>query len=89
VREDINQSFGGGEEAPAAEAAPANAYLDAINSGDSAVSVSDDAGTKQKAIAAPKRGGRKAGVVDAKKGNKRGRKPGAKGRGGDSALREV
>jgi hypothetical protein len=67
VREDINQSFGGGDEAPAAAAAPA---YDAPSSVGSEPSASDT-----KAIAAPKRG-RKGGVVDAGKG-KRGRKAGA------------
>jgi hypothetical protein len=89
VREDINQSFGAAsDEAPApAEAAPASAYLDLINSADSAASTTADSAKKPKAIAAPKRGRRKAGVVDAKPG-KRGRKAGTKNR-GDSALREV
>ncbi|MDR2258944.1 MAG: cytochrome C oxidase subunit II, partial [Treponema sp.] len=89
VREDINQSFGAAtveEGAPP----PASAYLDLINSGDSAASVSAE---KPKAIAAPKRGrGRGAaaskGVVDAKPG-RRSRKTGGRGRGGDVTLKEV
>jgi hypothetical protein len=88
VREDINQSFGAAEEsAPAVS--PASAYLDLINSGDSAVSASAEAEKNPpKAIAAPRRGRAKAGVVDAKPG-RRGRKAGGRGRGGDVALREV
>jgi hypothetical protein len=92
VREDINQSFGAatGEEENAPP--PASAYLDLINSGDSAVSTSA-AAEKPRAIAAPKRGRGAAskGVVDAKPG-KRGRKAGNRGRGrrgGDTALKEV
>ncbi|MDR0877760.1 MAG: cytochrome C oxidase subunit II, partial [Treponema sp.] len=94
VREDINQSFGAADEspAPAAEGAPASAYLDLINN-DSAASVSAEGAKKQpKAIAAPKgkRGRKAGGVVDAKAGaGKRGRKPGSKNRGGEAALREV
>jgi hypothetical protein len=90
VREDISQSFG---ESSVEEGAPppASAYLDLINSGDSAASVS--AGEKPKAIAAPKRGRGAAaskGVVDAKPG-RRGRKTSGRGRGrgGDVALKEV
>jgi hypothetical protein len=89
VREDINQSFGAAEEnAPAAS--PASAYLDLINSGDTAVSASAEGEKKEpKAIAAPKRGRAKAGVVDAKPG-KRGRKAGGgRARGGDVALKEI
>jgi hypothetical protein len=88
VREDINQSFGAVEEsAPAAS--PASAYLDLINSGDSAVSASAQPEKKApKAIAAPKRGRAKAGVVDAKPG-RRGRKSGGRARGGDVGLKEV
>jgi hypothetical protein len=74
VREDINQSFGGGEEEkkPAgAEAAPARdtapAYLDAIN-------VESAPASDRKAIAAPTRGRQKAGAVDKKP--RRGRGPG-------------
>ncbi|MDR1098886.1 MAG: hypothetical protein LBL28_00245, partial [Treponema sp.] len=75
------------ESAPAAS--PASAYLDLINSGDSAASVSAEGDKAPKAIAAPKRGRAKAGVVDAKpkRGRGRGRKAG--GRGGDVALKEV
>ncbi|MDR1106096.1 MAG: cytochrome C oxidase subunit II [Treponema sp.] len=82
VREDINQSFSSAsDEGSAAPASSGSAYLDLINSGESAVSVSAEAGAP-KAIAAPKRG-RKAGVVDSKPA-KRGRK--AKN---SDALREV
>ena len=89
VREDINQSFGAATEEDGAAASPASAYLDLINSGDSAVSVSAEGEKKApKAIAAPKRGRAKAGVVDAKPG-RRGRKTGGRGRGGDVALKEV
>jgi hypothetical protein len=87
VREDINQSFGAAEEnAPAAS--PASAYLDLINSGDSAASVSAEGNKAPKAIAAPRRGRAKASVVEAKpKPGRRGRRAG--GRGGDVALKEV
>jgi hypothetical protein len=90
VREDINQSFGAASGEDHASPPPASAYLDLINSGDSAASVSAE---KPKAIAAPKRGrGRGAaaskGVVDAKPG-RRGRKSGGRGRGGDVTLKEV
>jgi hypothetical protein len=82
VREDINQSFSStSEESPAA--ATGNAYLDLINSGDSASTEAPAA--KPKAIAAPKRG-RKSGVAG--KPGKRGRKAGGT-RGGGDALREV
>jgi hypothetical protein len=88
VREDINQSFGAAEEsAPAAS--PASAYLDLINAGDTAASTSAEGEKKApKAIAAPKRGRAKAGVVDAKPG-RRGRKAGSRARGGDAALKEI
>ncbi|MDR1419508.1 MAG: cytochrome C oxidase subunit II [Treponema sp.] len=82
VREDINQSFSSAsEEGPAASASSGSAYLDLINSGESAASVSAETG-EAKAIEAPKRG-RKAGVVDSKPA-RRGRK--AKN---SDALREV
>jgi hypothetical protein len=87
VREDINQSFGAASEEGAAAASPASAYLDLINSGDSAAEVSAAEAKPVKAIAAPKRGRGKAGVVDAKPG-RRGRKTGGRSR-GDSALREL
>ncbi|MDR2158478.1 MAG: cytochrome C oxidase subunit II [Treponema sp.] len=88
VREDINQSFGATtEEAPAPAAAPGNAYLDLINSGDSPATVSADSGKKPKAIAAPKRGRKASGVAESKPG-RRGRKT-SRARGGDVALREV
>ncbi|MDR1970519.1 MAG: cytochrome C oxidase subunit II [Treponema sp.] len=92
VREDINQSFGAAMEEPAAApaAAPGNAYLDLINSGDSSASVSADGGKKPKAIAAPKRGRKAASGVAESKPGRRGRKAGGgRGRGGDVALREV
>jgi hypothetical protein len=86
VREDINQSFAGAEEDSSSRpASSGSAYLDLINSGGEAASVSDAA--KPKAIAAPKRG-RKAGVAVKSGGGKRGRKPGS-GRKAGSALREV
>jgi hypothetical protein len=88
VREDINQSFGAIGEEGASAASPASAYLDLINSGDSAASVSAEGEKAPKAIAAPKRGRAKAGVVDAKPG-RRGRKTGGRARGGDVALKEV
>ncbi|MDR1618424.1 MAG: cytochrome C oxidase subunit II, partial [Treponema sp.] len=90
VREDINQTFGATtEDAPAPAAAPGNAYLDLINSGDSAASVSAEGEKKPKAIAAPKRGRKAAGAAESKPG-RRGRKAGGgRGRGGDVALREV
>jgi hypothetical protein len=86
VREDINQSFGATSDEGAPAASPASAYLDLINSGDGAAPA-PAAAEKPKAIAAPKRGRAKAGVVDAKPG-RRGRKAGGRAR-GDSALREL
>jgi hypothetical protein len=89
VREDINQSFGGVPDerhsAASPAAAPGQAYLDMLNTGDSPASISADAGTTP-AIAAPKRGRAKAGVVDAKP-KRTGRKAG-RAKGGD-ALKEV
>ncbi|MDR2364108.1 MAG: cytochrome C oxidase subunit II, partial [Spirochaetaceae bacterium] len=86
VREDINQSFGGAGGEERAAPPPASAYLDLINSGDSAAGVS--AGEEPKAIPA---GGR--GLVSASKprgrskaaegGKRRSRKPAG------GALREV
>jgi hypothetical protein len=85
VREDINQSFGATtEEAPAAS--PASAYLDMINAGDTAAATSAETEKAPKAIAAPKRGRAKAGVVDAKPKRGRGRRS---ARGADVALKEV
>jgi hypothetical protein len=64
VREDINQSFGdAGESAPAAS--PASAYLDLINSGDSAAETSAPAPAKRGRGRAPAKAG----------GKPRGRKP--------------
>jgi hypothetical protein len=86
VREDISQSFGGGEEsAETVPAAPAagRAYLDMLNTDDSAVSLAADT----KAIAAPKK---KGGVVDAKKPAAKkpaAKKPAARGSGG--GLKEI
>ena len=81
VREDINQSFGAtGEEG---EDSPGASYLDMLGSG-GAASTSDS----PKAIAAPKRGRKSAGVVDAGT-KKRGRKPGTRSKGGDVGLREI
>ncbi|MDR1287458.1 MAG: cytochrome C oxidase subunit II [Treponema sp.] len=86
VREDINQSFSSAEEDSSRQASSGSAYLDLINSGGEAASVSEAA--KPKAIAAPKRG-RKAGVAVKSGGGKRGRKPGSgRGRSG-GGLREV
>jgi hypothetical protein len=76
VREDINQSFGAVSEESAPAASPASAYLDLINSGDSAVSVSAEGEKAAPAIAAPKRGGAKAGLVDAKPGRRGGKQQG-------------
>jgi hypothetical protein len=59
-----------------------------INSGDGAADVSVKEEAAPKAIAAPKRGRAKAGVVDAKPG-RRSRKTGGRARGGDVALKEV
>ncbi|MDR1617632.1 MAG: cytochrome C oxidase subunit II, partial [Treponema sp.] len=91
VREDINQSFGvAPEETPAPAAAPGNAYLDLINSGDGAASTSAAGGKAPKAIAAPKRGRKAASGVAESKPGRRGRKAGSgRGRGGAVALREV
>jgi hypothetical protein len=87
VREDINQSFGAVSDESAAAASPASAYLDLINAGDGASAASPAEAKAPKAIAAPRRGRAKAGVVDAKPG-RRGRKAGGRTR-GDSALREL
>jgi hypothetical protein len=87
VREDINQSFGATSDEETPAASPASAYLDLINSGDGAGSA-PAASEKPRAIAAPKRGRAKAGVVDAKPG-RRGKKTGGRTRRGGDALREV
>jgi hypothetical protein len=68
VREDINQSFGAGEEHPPLETAAPVSTADA-----------------PKAIAAPKRGRKSAGLVDAKPA-RRGRKARS---GGDAGLAEI
>jgi hypothetical protein len=76
VREDINQSFGATEEAPA-PASPASAYLDLINSGEASA----------EAPAPAKRSRAKAGaLVPAGGAKRRSRKPRG---GGDSGLREL
>ncbi|MDR1445714.1 MAG: cytochrome C oxidase subunit II [Treponema sp.] len=81
VREDINQSFGAAEEKPAGEGQPSSSsYLDLINSS------SDASAEAPKAIAAPKRGRAKAGVVDAKP---RGRGRRARASSGDVEIKEV
>jgi hypothetical protein len=90
VREDINQSFSSapaGDDKSAEAAAPGASYLDMINS-DSPASVSDAATKAPKAIAAPKRGRKAGGAVDAKP-SRRGRKPAGASRGGDVGLKEV
>jgi hypothetical protein len=86
VREDINQTFGGTPEEGDVKAKPASAgaaYLDLLNSDDTAVSVADT-----KAIAAPKSAVRKTGVVDAKKGGAKPAKKPARPSGGGS-LKEI
>jgi len=88
VREDINQSFGGGstDEKPAqAAASPSSSYLDLINT-DEAASVSD--AKPKKAIAAPKRG-RGAGPAKQPKKGAAGKGRGRPRAGGDSGLKEV
>jgi hypothetical protein len=88
VREDINQSFSDASPESAAPAgAPGQAYLDILNTGDSAASIAD-AKTSAPALKAPAKRGRaaKAGVASAKpakRGAKRSR------RSGGDALREV
>jgi hypothetical protein len=82
VREDISQSFSNSPDETAVPAAttPGQAYLDMLNSNDSAASISAD--TSVPALAAPpKRSRTKAGVVDAK--------PARRGRRGGNALKEV
>jgi hypothetical protein len=86
VREDINQSFGAAEEKPVAgEGQPSgSSYLDLINSsGDAAVAEAP------KAIAAPRRGRAKAGVVDAKPRGRAGRRARARASSGDVEIKEV
>ncbi|MDR1588323.1 MAG: cytochrome C oxidase subunit II [Treponema sp.] len=85
VREDISQSFGSSEEGAKAAG---SAYLDMVGSPDSAVSAAAQSSPAPKAIAAPRRGRKPGGVVDAKP-RKRGRKAGSRNRGGDSGLREI
>jgi hypothetical protein len=90
VREDINQSFSDTvEEDQAAAPAAGQAYLDLLNTGDSAASVSA-AKPAVPALAPPKRGraAKAAGVVDAKPGRRGSRKSSSRRRGGDT-LREV
>jgi hypothetical protein len=96
VREDINQSFGSAEDMGAKHAAaPAQSYLDMINSDEGAASTAD--APPVKAIEAPKKRGRgraparadkAAAAKPAKVPGKRGRKP-AISRRGDSGLKEV
>ncbi|MDR1174888.1 MAG: cytochrome C oxidase subunit II [Treponema sp.] len=82
VREDINQSFGAEEEKPASGGQPSSSsYLDLINA-----SSGDASGEAPKAIAAPRRGRAKAGVVDAKP---RGRGRRARASSGDVEIKEV
>jgi hypothetical protein len=84
VREDINQSFGGGEdEKPAADKA-GSAYLDMLNTGSSSASVSD---SKPKTIAAPKRG--RAGAKPKAAGGAAASRGRPKAGGGDTGLKEV
>ncbi|GHT96018.1 cytochrome c oxidase subunit II [Spirochaetia bacterium] len=72
VREDISQSFGedGGSAPAEASAAPAQAYLDLLNTGDDG---GEETGVEQPAIAAPKRGK----VADAKPAKRGGSKKAA------------
>jgi hypothetical protein len=87
VRDDINQSFSDASaEAPPA-AAPGQAYLDMLNTGDSPASITDGKPAAPALSAPAKRGRAKAGVADAKPA-KRGRAKGSTRRGG-SALKEV
>ncbi|MDR1047006.1 MAG: cytochrome C oxidase subunit II [Treponema sp.] len=82
VREDINQSFGAAEEKPAGEGqASSSSYLDLINSS------GDAPAEAPKAIAAPRRGRAKAGVVDAKPRGRAGRR--ARASSGDVEIKEV
>jgi hypothetical protein len=81
VREDINQSFSSiAEEKPAPAAAPANASLDLINSGDAG-----DSGTP--AIEAPKRG--RGGAAAGKPARRSGSGRKSRKSGGEVALKEV
>jgi hypothetical protein len=94
VREDINQSFGSADDAghkAAGAEAPAQSYLDMINSDESAAASTGAV----PAIEAPKKRGRgraPAGTAkaaaSAKPAGKRGRKP-AISRRGDGGLKEV
>jgi hypothetical protein len=81
VREDINQSFGAADDTPAPAAEPG---MDIVSSSESAPSASDE----PRAIAAPRKGRKAGGVVDAGKG-KRGRKAGAARKAADVGISEV
>jgi hypothetical protein len=71
VREDINQTFGGGEESSPA-AAPASAYLDLINSEDSAASTEAPASAGALVAKSARQTGRSKAAAGG--GKKRGRK---------------
>jgi hypothetical protein len=90
VREDINQSFSAAALETAAPAASASgqAYLDMLNSGEGAASVSADAPVPALA-APPKRSRAKAGVVDAKPAKAAPKRGGSRGGRGGNALTEV
>jgi hypothetical protein len=82
VRDDINQTFGSAPEEEKAKPAPQSAgqaYLDMLNTGDSAV-------VDTPVLTAPKTSGRKTGVVDAKKGGAK--RPTPK-KSGSGALKEI
>jgi hypothetical protein len=95
VREDISQSFSdaspenSAHKAPVVAAAPGQAYLDLLNSGDSPASISADTASDVPALKAPAKRGRavKAEVANAKPA-KRGGRRGA-GRRGEEALKEI
>jgi hypothetical protein len=89
VREDINQSFSATDNSePHAAASSGSAYLDLINSDDSAPASTSDA---PKALPAPKKAKAAASAKKAAVGNKRGRKPGSAGKRGrpSTGLKEV
>jgi hypothetical protein len=94
VREDISQSFSDANQDNAPKvpvaAAPGQAYLDLLNSGDSPASITAETGSGVPALKAPpaKRGrAAKADVADAKPA-KRGGRRGANRR-GEEALKEI
>ncbi|MCL2479390.1 MAG: cytochrome C oxidase subunit II, partial [Treponema sp.] len=82
VREDINQSFSSSTDD---SGAPAASYLDMLG-GEGAASTTE-AAAAPKAIAAPKRGRKSGGVVDAAP-KKRGRKPG-RPKSADTGIKEI